>query len=189
MSTGTLIAIIVPVVVVLILAAVALWYVNRRRRLQQRFGPEYERAVRRTGSHRSAERDLREREQRHDQLRITPLAPDARRQYAEDWRRVQQEFVDRPGEAVQHADRLVTLLMHDRGYPTEDYEQQLRDLSVDHGRTLEHYRTAHAVNASAGRKDATTEELRGAMVHYRALFAELLDGDEPPGRARGAERS
>ena len=127
MSTGTLIAIIVPVVVVLILAAVVLWYVNRRRRLQQRFGPEYERAVDRTGSHRAAERDLRQREQRHDQLQITPLPPGARQRYTEDWKRVQQEFVDRPGEAVQHADRLVTLLMHDRGYPTEGYEQQLRD--------------------------------------------------------------
>ncbi|HJD84654.1 hypothetical protein ABZX88_03700 [Kitasatospora aureofaciens] len=188
MSTGTLIAIIVPVVVVLILAAVVLWYVNRRRRLQQRFGPEYERAVDRTGSHRAAERDLRQREQRHDQLQITPLPPGARQRYTEDWKRVQQEFVDRPGEAVQHADRLVTLLMHDRGYPTEGYEQQLRDLSVEHGRTLEHYRAAHATNASARRDDATTEELRGAMVHYRALFAELLNGDEPPGRDSGAGR-
>ncbi|MGW2371843.1 MULTISPECIES: hypothetical protein [Kitasatospora] len=188
MSTGTLIAIIVPVVAVLLLATAVLWYVNRRRRLQQRFGPEYERAVRRAGSHRSAEQDLRERERRHDQLRITPLPPDTRRQYTEDWTRVQQEFVDRPGEAVQHADRLVTLLMHDRGYPTEGYEQQLRDLSVDHGRTLEHYRKAHAINDSARRDDATTEELRGAMVHYRALFAELLNGDEPPDRGAGAER-
>ncbi|MFI9366462.1 hypothetical protein ACIG5E_36225 [Kitasatospora sp. NPDC053057] len=188
MSTGTLIAIIVPVVVVLILIGAVLWFVNRRRRLREQFGPEYERAVRRSGSQRSAERELREREQRHEQLSIRPLSVDTRQQYAQDWTRVQQEFVDRPGEAVQHADRLVTLLMHDRGYPTENYEQQLRDLSVEHGRTLEHYRAAHTINASAQRNDATTEELRGAMVHYRALFTELLNGDEPPGRGTKTER-
>ncbi|MFJ2190596.1 hypothetical protein ACIOJE_22125 [Kitasatospora sp. NPDC087861] len=187
MSTGTLIAVIVPVAVVLILAAAVLWYLSRRRRLRQQFGPEYDRAVRRSGNRLSAERELREREQRHEQLRIKPLPPDTRQQYAEDWTRVQQEFVDRPGEAVQHADRLVTLLMHDRGYPTEDYEQRLRDLSVEHGQTLEHYRVAHAINAEARRDNATTEELRGAMVHYRALFSELLDGNEPRGRGAATE--
>ncbi|MER6298912.1 hypothetical protein ABT247_04965 [Kitasatospora sp. NPDC001539] len=188
MSTGTLIAIIVPVAVLLILAVALWWFVSRRRRLQQQFGPEYERTVRRSGSRLSAERDLREREQRHEQLRIKPLSPQTRRQYTEDWTRVQQEFVDRPVDAVQHADRLVTLLMHDRGYPTEDYEQRLRDLSVEHGQTLEHYRAAHAINAAASRDAATTEELRTAMVHYRALFAELLNGGGPPDRGTDTER-
>ncbi|MFE7524603.1 hypothetical protein ACFU7Y_02650 [Kitasatospora sp. NPDC057542] len=188
MSTGTLIAIIVPVVVVLLLIAGALWLVARRRRLREQFGPEYERTVRSSGSRLAAEQELRRREQRHQQLEIKPLAPDTRQRYAQDWTQVQQEFVDRPGEAVQRADGLVTALMHERGYPTEDYEQRLRDLSVEHANTLKHYRAAHAVNAQAGHGDATTEELRGAMVHYRALFTALLDGgqaardDESPRR-------
>ncbi|MGA5820944.1 hypothetical protein ACPC54_24130 [Kitasatospora sp. NPDC094028] len=176
MSTGELVAIIVPIAVVVVLVAVALWFLNRRRRLRERFGPEYERTVDRSDSRLVAERELRERELRHRELDIRPLTVEARQRYGQKWTRVQQEFVDRPGEAVQDADRLVTTLMRDRGYPTEDYEQRLRDLSVEHGRTLEHYRVAHAAQSRAGRGEATTEELRGAMVHYRALFDELLDG-------------
>ncbi|MEV7612014.1 hypothetical protein [Streptomyces sp. NPDC089799] len=80
----------------------------------------------------------------------------------------------RPGDAVARADRLVTHLMRDRGYPTEGYDQRLHDLSVEHGRTLEHYRSAHEVQVRSADGQATTEELRGAMVHYRALFDELL---------------
>ncbi|MDH6129019.1 hypothetical protein [Kitasatospora sp. GP82] len=183
MSTGNLIAIIVPIAVVLILLALAAWYLTRRRRLQERFGPEYERTVRRSESRFAAERDLRAREQRHDRLDIRPLPAPVRDRYAEDWTQVQQQFVDQPGQAVQQADRLVTVLMRERGYPTEGYEQELRDLSVEHGRTLEHFRAAHAVNERAGSDKATTEELRGAMVHYRALFDELLgDGN---GRTSG----
>lgn len=186
MSTGELVAIIVPIAVVVVLVAAALWIVSRRRRLRERFGPEYERTVDRSDSRMAAERELREREARHRELDIRPLAPEERQRYGQAWTRVQQDFVDQPGEAVQDADRLVTTLMRDRGYPTEDYDQVVRDLSVEHGRTLEHYRAAHAVNGRAGRGEATTEELRGAMVHYRALFAELLDGG--PEGADGADR-
>ncbi|MFJ7910764.1 hypothetical protein [Kitasatospora sp. NPDC096204] len=185
MSTGELVAIIVPIAVVVVLVAAVLWFVNRRRRLRERFGPEYERTVNRSDSRIAAERELREREMRHRELDIRPLPTEARQRYSRDWIQVQQEFVDRPGTAVQDADRLVTTLMRDRGYPTEDYEQRLRDLSVEHGRTLEHYRAAHAVNTDAGRGEATTEELRGAMVHYHALFDALLDGEPERG---GTER-
>ncbi|MBD0691784.1 hypothetical protein [Streptomyces sp. CBMA123] len=185
MSTGELVAIIVPIAVVVVLAVAVLWFVNRRRRLRERFGPEYERTVNRSDSRIAAERELRERELRHQELDIRPLPAEARQRYSQDWIQVQQEFVDRPGAAVQDADRLVTTLMRDRGYPTENYEQRLRDLSVEHGRTLEHYRAAHAVNTEAGRGEATTEELRGAMVHYRALFDALLDGGPERG---GTER-
>ncbi|MFJ5798530.1 hypothetical protein [Streptomyces decoyicus] len=174
MSTGTLIAIIVPIVVVLLVCALAASVIKRRRRLQARFGPEYERTVKAKGSRRAAERDLRAREQRHDALHIKELPPSARDRYAHEWGQVQERFVDQPEDAVHDADRLVTSLMSDRGYPTEGLDQQLSDLSVEHGRTLEHYRAAHEVNRRSTRQEATTEELRGAMVHYRALFTELL---------------
>ncbi|WP_328624152.1 hypothetical protein OHA88_03405 [Streptomyces sp. NBC_00353] len=180
MSSGIVIAIIV--VVVLIVLAVGLWMAARRRHLRERFGPEYERAVEAGDSRTAAERDLRDREQRHDDLDLKPLAPTARQQYTQDWSSVQEHFVDRPREAVGEADQLVTRLMKERGYPTEGYEQQVKDLSVEHGRTLEHYRAAHEVNARAGGQQTTTEELRGAMVHYRALFDDLLTNGDRPGQ-------
>ncbi|WP_225829994.1 hypothetical protein [Streptomyces sp. NK08204] len=184
MSTGTLLAIIIPIVVVVALAAVAVSLLMRRRRLRERFGPEYERTVERADSRRAAEQELRAREKRHDALEIKPLPSAARDRYTREWSSVQQEFVDRPEDAVHDADRLVTSLMRDRGYPTEGFEQQMKDLSVEHGRTLEHYRAAHEVESLTTRSRATTEQLRGAMVHYRALFDELLaDGG---GRAQAA---
>ncbi|MGY5124239.1 hypothetical protein [Streptomyces nigrescens] len=175
MSTGTLLAIIIPIVVVVALLAVGLTlFVGRRRHLRERFGPEYERTVEDADSRLAGERELRSREKRHDSLDIKPLPSNSRERYSRDWVGVQEEFVDRPEEAVHDADRLVTSLMNERGYPTEGFEQQLRDLSVEHGRTLEHYRAAHEVDALSTQHKATTEQLRGAMVHYRALFDELL---------------
>ncbi|MFF8730470.1 hypothetical protein ACF073_28910 [Streptomyces sp. NPDC015171] len=183
MSTGTLLAIIIPIVVVLALAAVAVTLMTRRRHLRERFGPEYERTVEGSDSRLAAERELKARERRHDALDIKPLPPVSRDRYTREWNGVQAEFVDRPEDAVHDADRLVTSLMHDRGYPTEGFEQQMKDLSVEHGRTLEHYRAAHEVESLSTNSQATTEQLRGAMVHYRALFDELIsDG----GRAQPA---
>jgi len=183
MSTGTLLAIIIPIVVVVALAAVAVTQMMRRRHLRERFGPEYERTVEGADSRLAAERELKAREKRHDSLEIKPLPPVSRDRYTREWSSVQQEFVDRPEDAVHDADRLVTSLMHERGYPTEGFEQQMRDLSVEHGQTLQHYRAAHEVETLTTRSRATTEQLRGAMVHYRALFDELLsDG----GRAQPA---
>ncbi|WP_329371056.1 hypothetical protein [Streptomyces sp. NBC_01483] len=174
MSTGTLLAIIIAIVVVLALATVAVSLMRRRRHLRDRFGPEYERTIEESDGRRTAERELREREKRHDALDIKPLPPVSRDRYTREWSSVQEEFVDRPQDAVHDADQLVTSLMHDRGYPTEGFEQQMKDLSVEHGRTLEHYRAAHEVESLSDRSRATTEQLRGAMVHYRALFDELL---------------
>ncbi|MCX4791190.1 MULTISPECIES: hypothetical protein [unclassified Streptomyces] len=179
MSTGTLIAIIVAIVIVLLLCALVASTVARRRHLKERFGPEYERAVEDKESRTAGERELREREQRHDALEIKPLSAMERDKYAEGWSRAQGRFVDQPDEAVHEADRLVTALMSERGYPTKGFEQQVSDLSVEHSRTLDHYRAAHDVNVRSGGHQATTEELRGAMVHYRALFDELLhDGHQ-----------
>ncbi|MEU0950510.1 hypothetical protein ABZ379_49025 [Streptomyces canus] len=179
MSTGTILAIIIPIVVVIAVVAVMAWLVVRRKKLRERFGPEYVRTVEDADSRAAGERELRAREKRHDSLDIRPLDGTVRDRYTRDWTSVQEEFVDRPEDAVHDADRLVTSLMHERGYPTQDFEQQLKDLSVEHGRTLEHYRAAHDVDALSTRHEATTEQLRGAMVHYRALFDELLsDGGE-----------
>lgn len=174
MSTNTLIAVIIAAAVVVIALTATLWLLARRRHLRGRFGPEYERTVQEKGGTLAAERDLRAREERHDRLDIKELPPERRRRYADEWGSVQEHFVDRPEGSVAEADELVTRLMRERGYPTEDYGGQLRDLSVEHGRTLDHYRAAHDVKVRSGDGGATTEELRGAMVHYRALFEELL---------------
>ncbi|MFI8100588.1 hypothetical protein [Streptomyces sp. NPDC086023] len=187
MSTGSLIAIIVACAVVLVIVLVALWMFSRRRRLQRDFGPEYDRAVAEQGGRMAAEKELRGRERRHDDLELRELPTEVRRRYADEWSGVQQRFVDHPESAVAQADTLVTRLMNERGYPTDGYRQQLQDLSVEHGNTLEHYRRAHEVNERNGDGRVTTEELRGAMVHYRALFDDLLDSGTAGGGARRGE--
>ncbi|GGU48849.1 hypothetical protein [Streptomyces violascens] len=178
-----IVTVILAVVLALVVCAVAVQVViaRRRRQLRERFGPEYERTVEAQDSRRAGERELREREERHDALDIRPLPAPVRERYSRDWAHVQEQFVDRPDDAVHEADRLVTSLMSERGYPTAGYEQQLKDLSVEHGNTLEHYRAAHQVNERSSHHQATTEELRGAMVHYRALFEELLHNGDRPG--------
>ncbi|MDX3533809.1 hypothetical protein PV721_05400 [Streptomyces sp. MB09-01] len=174
MSSSTLIAVIAVAAVVVIALTVALWAMARRRHLQHQFGPEYDRTVEAEGGRMAAERELRAREQRHDKLEIKELPAERRDLYATEWSTVQEHFVDRPEGSVEEADELVSRLMRERGYPTDDYSGQLRDLSVEHGRTLEHYRAAHDVKVRSADQRTTTEELRGAMVHYRALFDDLL---------------
>ncbi|MDA0636383.1 hypothetical protein OUY22_23430 [Nonomuraea sp. MCN248] len=168
----------VAVVVVAIVAVAAVAYVvvqqQRRSRLRSRFGPEYERTVAEHESKREAEQELIAREQRHAELDIKPLSEESRDAYANRWAIVQERFVDAPGSAVTEADQLVTEVMAERGYPTEDFHQRIADLSVGHAETLTHYRKAHDISERAGRDEATTEELRQAMVHYRELFEDLL---------------
>jgi hypothetical protein len=169
----------VAVVVVAVVALAAVGYFvlqrqTRRSHLRERFGPEYERTVAEHDDRREAEQELLERERRHAELDIRPLPEESRDTYASRWTEVQERFVDAPGYAVTEADQLVTAVMAERGYPTEDFEQRLSDLSVGHAETLDHYRTAHEISGRAARKDASTEDLRQAMVHYRALFEELL---------------
>ncbi|MFG1695553.1 hypothetical protein [Nonomuraea sp. NPDC049309] len=169
----------VAVVVIVVVALAAVGYLalqrqKRRSHLRERFGPEYERAVAEHDDRREAEQELLEREQRHAELDIRPLSAESRETYAVRWTEVQERFVDAPGYAVTEADQLVTAVMAERGYPTEDFEQRLSDLSVGHAETLDHYRTAHEISGRAAREDASTEDLRQAMVHYRALFEELL---------------
>ena len=175
--------IIVAVVVVIALAALGwMWMrMQRSKRLQGRFGPEYERTLERSGDAGAAEAELREREQRHDQFDIRPLRPEAQREYAARWRDVQARFVDKPAAATNDADALIGEAMGERGYPVEDFEQRAADLSVDHPDVVENYRAAHRVALANSRQQASTEDLRQAMVHYRALFERLIGAAEPEG--------
>ena len=177
---STVVVVVIVIVVIVALGAVGYFARGqaRRRGLQQRFGPEYDRTVESHENTREAEQELKAREKRHDELEIHPLDPAARERHLAEWRQVQERFVDAPEEAVTEADRLLVLVMGERGYPTEGYEQQVSDLSVEHASTIDRYRQAHDISAQAEAKKASTEDLRQAMVHYRALFTELLDTDE-----------
>jgi hypothetical protein len=173
MSSGTIVIIVIAIIVV-IAAIAGIAYTTRRRRLQQRFGPEYDRMVEEKGSRTKAEAELANRQRRVADLDIRPLDPAARAQYSQDWATVQERFVDTPQDAVMAAQRLVMTVMKDRGYPTEGDDQVLADLSVDHANVLDHYRAARDISQRAADNAASTEDLRQAMIHYRALFQDLL---------------
>ncbi|RJQ81818.1 hypothetical protein D5S17_04400 [Pseudonocardiaceae bacterium YIM PH 21723] len=182
----TWLTVVIVVVVVALVAAVG-WLVfqeTQRRRLREKFGPEYDRVVQESDSSRAAQRELADRERRHAELDIRPLSASARERYGKQWASIQEKFVDQPTVAVDEADRVLDALMAERGYPTEDHEQQVADLSVRHARTLEHYRAAHGTRHV--RDTASTEDLRGAMVHYRTVFEDLLaDGADSRERNGG----
>jgi hypothetical protein len=166
------------VVAAVVIVAIVAWralMTRRTRSLQGRFGPEYERTVESADSRRDAERELSEREQRRNELDIRPLAPGARDRYLAEWQRVQARFVDDPEGAVREADGLIVNVMRDRGYPTDDFDQRAADVSVDHPRVVEDYREGRRLSQAATTGDATTEELRRAMHHFRSLFDELLE--------------
>jgi len=186
MSTGATVAIIVVIVIIIALAAFAAM-ASRRRRLKERFGPEYDRLVADQQSQRKAEAELASRERRVRSLDIRPLTATARTEYMAQWTSIQEHFVDHPAAAVSQAQQLVTAVLRDRGYPTEGYEQILADLSVEHARNLEHYRAAHALSETAANGSASTEDMRQAMIHYRAMFDDLL-GDSAAGERTEAAR-
>jgi hypothetical protein len=169
------VTVIVIVVVILIAASLAFAAVTaRRRKLQQQFGPEYDRAVTEQSSRLRAEAELTDRQRRVRKLDIRPLTDAARQQYAADWVVIQEQFVDSPRTAVARAYDLVVSVMTDRGYPTDDTEQVMADLSVEHAETVGHFRAAQQITTAAASGDAATEDLRQALIHYRALFADLL---------------
>jgi hypothetical protein len=180
MNTGVLIAIVV-VLVVIAVAAVLLAQRRRTDRLQQQFGPEYERTVSRAGDRRAAESELAARTQRRQEMTILALEPAAQARYQQEWRTTQGKFVDDPAGATREADMLVARVMRDRGYPVDDdFERQAGVVSVDHPQVAENYRAAHAVYRANEKGLASTDDLRQAFVHYRSLFGQLLDvdGDE-----------
>jgi hypothetical protein len=180
---------IAAVILVIAVAAIGLWLFLRKRRtdkLRTRFGgPEYARAVEEGGSQRKAEAALDERTERVKRLNIRPLTADDRTRFVDSWARIQGRFVDGPGSAVTDADHLLGDVMSSRGYPVSDFEQRAADISVDHPLVLENYRAAHQGALRQMRGEASTEDLRQAMIHYRTLFNELV-GEPELARAKGA---
>lgn len=170
---------VITLVALAVLAVVALvWFLGgrtRSSRLHDRFGPEYERTIDRAGSKRRAERELEKRTERREHYEVRELGRRRREELAARWRAVQEDFVDRPDHAVATAQTLVTEVLRERGYPVDDPDV----VSVDHGEVMGEYRSAQAISALNDRGEATTEQLRQALVHYRALFSSLLGADDP----------
>ena len=171
--------VIVLAAVLIVISAVLVWLSLRNRRrttagLRQKFGSEYDRAVLAHGSERKAESKLEDREKRVEKLKIRDLDPTEHERYSKQWKSVQSRFVDSPKGAVAEADDLVSSVMKTRGYPVSDFDQRAADISVDHPRVVENYRSAHEIALRLGRDQATTEDLRTAMIHYRSLFEELV---------------
>jgi hypothetical protein len=176
----TLVIILVLLVLAVAVGAVA-WTAMQRRRteeLRERFGPEYDHAVQELGDQHQAEAELQARQKRVERLKIQPLEPAERDRFVTAWRSTQAQFVDEPAEAITEADRLVAEVMRARGYPVGDFEQRAADISVDHPDVLQHYRAAHTIALANERGETNTEDLRQAMVHYRALFEDLLETRE-----------
>jgi hypothetical protein len=173
--------VVVIVLVALVLLGVVLWLAMMRRRseqLREVYGPEYDRTVEESEDRRAAESELVERQKRVEEFDIQPLDPAERTRFASRWIAVQSRFVDDPKSALGEADELVTEVMSERGYPMDDFDQRAADVSVSHPRVVEDYRAAHGISERVGSNDATTEDMRQALVHYRALFSELLDEGE-----------
>jgi FtsZ-interacting cell division protein ZipA len=173
-------AIVVIIAVVVAAAVIAWWMMSKRRtqHLRTRFGPEYDRLLKEEGDRRRAEEELLRREKRVQKLDIRSLEPHQRDRFAQAWHADQARFVDDPKGAVMEADRLVTQVMKARGYPVGDFEQRMGDISVDHSRVVENYRAAYVIAQRQKRGEASTEDLRKAMVYYRELFDDLLEMQE-----------
>jgi hypothetical protein len=167
---------------ILVLIAVAAYLQHRRNqtaRLRKRFGSEYDRAVQEHGSTSKAEARLADRETRVEALKIRELGATERERFVAEWQIVQSRFVDHPKAAVTEADDLIAALLEARGYPKNSFEQRAADISVTYPRVMENYRVAHAIAVRPGRTEASTEELRTAMIQYRAIFDELVQALSP----------
>src|SRR5579864_3793549 len=177
---ATLIWVVIAIAVVVVV--IALVAVGARKRktamLRERFGPEYDRAVENRGDQRAAEADLRARQKQRAQFDVKPLPEAARLRFVGEWRDVQEHFVDQPAQATTAADILITRVMEARGYPMKDFDAQAELVSVDYPDTVENYRFAHAVRQRSETQQASTEDLREALLRYRSLFDELLRPDD-----------
>jgi hypothetical protein len=178
MSTWVWIVIAVVAMIVILGIVWSAMRAKRTRALQGTFGREYDRTVDRTGDRRAAERELSDRQKQHEQLDIRPLSPESRDRYLQRWQATQSRFVDDPRGAVGEADTLVQEVMQERGYPTKDFERRVADISVDHPNLVEKYRTADGIARATERGEASTEDMRHSVRHYRALFSELLETDD-----------
>jgi hypothetical protein len=177
-------ALAVVAIAILVVGAIAFRRRARMRsvELRQQFGPEYDRAVLEFGSPARAERQLAARARRVEHIRIRDLGDADRARFASNWSQIQGQFVDDPAAAAAAANELIKEVMRARGYPMDDFDQRVADLSVDHAAVVQHYRAARALTQSDRSGQVSTEELRQALVHYRALFADLLQeaGSPPP---------
>jgi hypothetical protein len=185
MSSG-ITAVIIVVAIIAIAAVIAMTMAARRRRLQQQFGEEYDRALADKDSRLKAESELTERQRRVRKYQIRPLSDEARSRYLGEWQAIQEQFVDSPQAAVTEAYALVTTVMQERGYPPADDEQAADDLSVEHASTVGHFRSAQAITREAAHGSVATEDLRQAFIHYRELFADLLGHTSDDAAANGA---
>jgi hypothetical protein len=196
-DSTVIVLVVVIVVLVLALAAAGVMLVQRRRteRLQEHYGPEYERSLSQTGNRRDAEAQLSEREKRHRELEIRELRSEERDRFAASWADIQREFVDDPKRAVRDADVLVLEIMRTRGYPVGDdggdFERRAEDISVEHPDVVQRYREAHAVRDATEHGDVDTENQRAAVTSYRSLITALLDnrGDGESQHPTSKERS
>jgi hypothetical protein len=186
---------IVAIIVVAIVALAAIgWVITQRqrtKRLSEQYGPEYQRTLQERGDQREAERELEERQERVRGYEIRTLSAEQRDSYATRWRETQAEFVDDPSGAISKADGLVQDLMSARGYPMADFDHRAADVSVDHPQVVEEYRAAHVIAQRHAADGVETEDLRQAMVHYRALFDDLLENEatERPAESEAEEKA
>jgi hypothetical protein len=178
MSTWAWIVIAVVAVIVVLGIVWSALRTKRTRGLQDTFGQEYDRTIDEVGGRRAAERELRDRQKQHDELDIKPLSPESRDRYVRRWQSTQTRFVDDPKGAVAEADQLVQEVMKERGYPTKDFDRRVADISVEHPDLVEKYRTADGIARASEQGEASTEDMRHSVRHYRALFAELLETDD-----------
>lgn len=174
-TTWVIVALVVIALIVLAWRLTLEARQRQSRRLQQRFGPEYARLLAERGDRTKTEAELRAREKRVEKLTIVALSPEDKAKFSDAWSALQARFVDNPESVVLEADRLVRDLMVKRGYPMGDFERRAADISVDYPRVVEAYRSARAIAVRAQAGEASTEELRKAVVYYRTLFAELLE--------------
>lgn len=186
MSSDSIVLLVLVTVIAAVIVIAAIGYFRGRRtaHLRDRFGPEYGRVAEDTGSLRAAEKVLAEREKRVDKFTIRGLSIEDRRRFMAQWHLTQTRFVDDPKAALADADELLGSVMAARGYPVRDFEQRAADLSVDHPVVVQHYHAAHGIALRHRRGEASTEDMRQAMLHYRALFEDLVTGPE---KARAAE--
>jgi hypothetical protein len=185
---------IIAILALLLVAALVLWWLYRSRRtaaLRERFGAEYDRTLEEKGARGKAEGDLIERQERVAKLELRPLGPAERDRFVTDWKGAKNMFVDDPAAAVLDADRVLSTLMGARGFPVADFNERFESLTVDHADVARHYRAGHEIAERQARGEASTEDLRQAMIHYEALFDELAhDTGAPEGAvSRQAQRS
>jgi hypothetical protein len=183
----TVLIILIAVVALVLIAGAVVFFAMRqdkkRRELREGFGPEYHETLSRTGDRSQAEKELKERQKRVSSFDLKPLMAAEAARFSEQWRQCQERFVDDPKAAIGDADRLVQEVMQARGYPMSDFDQRAADVSVDHPEVVQNYRQAHQIAQSNGRGEASTEDLRQAVVHYRTLFVDLLETEDTKAEA------